>query len=105
MQTYVDLHRHAAVRAALVARSSVALRLMAAHAIIGSPLWTVRPDPQSSRKEQVAESVETSLGDARFHEHPRPVLRVLVLSPPHPTLRAGTRHHQPFPALSFNVNT
>src|SRR3546814_13620306 len=89
MQTYVDLHRHAAVRAALVARSSVALRLMAAHAIIGSPLWTVRPDPQSSRKEQVAESVETSLGEARFDEHRRAVLRVLDISPEEPTGRGG----------------
>src|SRR3546814_4707549 len=89
MQTYVDLHRHAAVRAALVARSSVALRLMAAYAIIGSPLWTVRPDPQSSRKEQVAESVETSLGEARFDEHRRAVLGVLDISPEEPTVSGG----------------
>jgi ParB family chromosome partitioning protein len=43
LQTYVDLHRHAAVRAALLTRPEVALRLMVAHAIVGSHLWTVRP--------------------------------------------------------------
>lgn len=86
MQTYVDLHRHAAVRAAIVAHSGVALRLMLAHAIIGSPLWTVRPDPQSTRNDEVRESVETSLGETRFDEHRRAVLAVLDLSPDEPTV-------------------
>jgi ParB family chromosome partitioning protein len=42
MEIYVDPHRHAAVRGAMVARSGIALRLMVAHAITGPPLWTVR---------------------------------------------------------------
>ncbi|MDE8652873.1 ParB/RepB/Spo0J family partition protein [Novosphingobium album (ex Liu et al. 2023)] len=87
--TYVDLHRHAAVRAAIVAHSGVALRLMVAHAIIGSPLWTVRPDPQSTRNDEVRESVEASLGEARFDEHRRAVLAVLNLSPDEPTVTGG----------------
>ena len=33
MQTYIDLHRHAAVRAALTGHAAVALRLMVAHAL------------------------------------------------------------------------
>src|SRR3546814_8677198 len=33
MQTYIDLHRHAAARAALTRHPKVALRLMVAHAI------------------------------------------------------------------------
>jgi ParB family transcriptional regulator, chromosome partitioning protein len=88
-QTYVDLHRHAAVRAALCGHSGVALRLMVAHAIIGSPLWTVRPDPQSTRNDAVRESVETSLGETRFDEHRRAVLAVLGLSPDEPTVTGG----------------
>ena len=47
MQTYLDLHRHAAVRAALLGYPGLALRLMVAHAIGGSPLWRVSPDPQA----------------------------------------------------------
>src|SRR3546814_3460358 len=35
-QTYIDLHRHAAVRAALTGHPKVALRLMVAHAITRS---------------------------------------------------------------------
>jgi ParB family chromosome partitioning protein len=89
MQTYVDLHRHAAVRAAMCGHSGVALRLMVAHAIIGSPLWTVRPDPQSTRNDAVRESVETSLGETRFDEHRRAVLAVLGLSPDEPTVTGG----------------
>ena len=53
MQTYIDLHRHAAVRAALIAHPGVALRLMVAHAIVGSQLWRVRPEPQMARDDAV----------------------------------------------------
>jgi ParB family chromosome partitioning protein len=89
MQTYVDLHRHAAVRAAIVAHGGVALRLMVAHAIVGSPLWTVRPDAQSTRNDDVRESVETSRGETRFDEHRRAVLAVLDLSPDELTVTGG----------------
>ncbi|MBO9621678.1 MAG: ParB/RepB/Spo0J family partition protein [Sphingomonas sp.] len=89
MQTYVDLHRHAAVRAALCGHNGVALRLMVAHVIVGSQLWTVRPDPQSSRNDDVRESVETSSGEARFDEHRRAVLAVLDLSAEEPMLTGG----------------
>lgn len=41
MQTYIDLHRHAAVRAALTGHPKVALRLMVAHLIVGSHLFRV----------------------------------------------------------------
>ncbi|APR52122.1 chromosome partitioning protein ParB [Sphingomonas koreensis] len=89
MQTYVDLHRHAAVRAAMCGHGGVALRLMVAHAIVGSPLWTVRPDAQSTRNDDVRESVETSLGETRFDEHRRAVLAVLDFSPDEPIVTGG----------------
>jgi ParB family chromosome partitioning protein len=89
MQTYVDLHRHAAARAALCGHPGVALRLAVAHMVVGSPLWTVRPDPQSTRNDDVRESVETSPGETRFDEHRRAVLAVLDLSPDEPTVSGG----------------
>lgn len=46
MQNYVDLHRHAAVRAAMLDHPAVALRLVVAHAITGSGRWQVRREPQ-----------------------------------------------------------
>ncbi len=90
LQTYVDLHRHAAVRAALLARPEVALRLMVAHAVVGSHLWTLRPEPQSTRNELVAESVETSRGETVFDERRRAVLDLLGFPAEEPTV-VGSR--------------
>src|SRR3546814_9021381 len=73
MQTYIDLHRHAAVRAALTAHPGVALRLMVAHAIGGSHLWTVKPEPQSTRNDEVRDSLDNSKGEADFDERRRAV--------------------------------
>jgi ParB family chromosome partitioning protein len=84
MQTYLDLHRHAAVRAALTGAPQVALRLMAAHAIVGSPLWTTRVEPQATRNEAVRESVETCRGEADFDEKRRAVLALLGFDPERP---------------------
>jgi len=89
MQTYVDLHRHAAVRARLMAHPAVALRLMVAHAITGSHLWTVKPEPQSTRNDDVRESVETCAAEAEFDEKRRAVLAVLGFSAEEPTVTGG----------------
>lgn len=89
LQTYVDLHRHAAVRAALLGHPGIALRLMVAHAIVGPPLWTVRPEPQSTRNDEVRESVELSRGEALFDERRRAVLDLLGFSPEEPTVTGG----------------
>jgi len=86
LQTYIDLHRHAAVRAGLVQHSGVALRLMVAHAIIGSPLWTVRREPQSSRNDATTESLENCRAEAVFDERRRAVLAVLDMPSDQPHL-------------------
>jgi len=90
MQTYIDLHRHAAVRATLLDHPGVALRLMAAHAITGSPLWAVRIEKQMARNDATAESVETSAAESVFDETRRAVLAILGFSPERPTLAGGT---------------
>ena len=77
MQTYLDLHRHAAVRAALLSRPKVALRLMVAHVIAGSHLWRVDPEPQQARNDATAESVETSRGETLFDAKRRTVLAAI----------------------------
>lgn len=86
LQTYVDLHRHAAVRAAMLDRPEVALRLMVAHAIVGSHLWSVKPEPQTTRNDAVRESIETSRGEAVFDERRRAILALLDFSPDEPTV-------------------
>lgn len=85
-QTYLDLHRHAAVRAALTDHSGVALRLMVAHVVVGSPLWTVRREPQAARDAGTQESVETCRGETVFDEHRRIVLALLGLDPERETV-------------------
>ena len=86
MQTYVDLHRHAAVRAELTGHPGVALRLMVAHAIAGSPLWRLSAEPQATRNDAIRESVETCPGEAKFDERRRAVLGVLGMDPERSTV-------------------
>ena len=89
MQVYIDLHRHAAVRARLTAHPAIALRMMVAHAISGSHLWTVKPEPQTTRSDDVRESIETSPAEAVFDEERRAVLAVLGFSAEEPTVTGG----------------
>ncbi|TPI13047.1 ParB/RepB/Spo0J family partition protein [Mesorhizobium sp. B4-1-3] len=77
MQNYVDLHRHAAVRTALLDYPGIALRLMVAHAITGSSLWQVRVEPQRAANETVAASIAGSKAQAAFAEKRREVLALL----------------------------
>lgn len=89
LQTYVDLHRHAAVRAALLTRPEVALRLMVAHAIVGSHLWRVSPEPQTTRNDEVRESIETARGETVFDERRRAVLDMLGFGSEEATVTGG----------------
>lgn len=89
MQTYVDLHRHAAVRAELTGHPAVALRLMVAHAIAGSPLWNVRVEPQSAKDDDVRESVEVGRAETVFDEKRRAVLALLGFDSEEPTVTGG----------------
>jgi ParB family transcriptional regulator, chromosome partitioning protein len=63
LATYVDLHRHAAVRFQLASQTGVALRVMVAHAICGSPLWSIKVQEQKTRNDAVNESIENCLAD------------------------------------------
>lgn len=83
-QTYVDLHRHAAVRAALTDRPAVALRLMVAHLLVGSSLWIVRREAQGSRDPATVESIANSAGELQFCACRQAVLALLDM----PTDRA-----------------
>lgn len=89
-QTYVHLHRHAAVRAALLDRQGVALRLMVAHAIAGSVLWRVSCEPQAAKSEAVCQSVETSRAEAVFDERRRAVLTLLAMDADQATVTGGS---------------
>ena len=80
LQNYVDLHRHAAVRVALLDRPGVALRLMVAHAVAGSGLWSVEPEPQEARNKAIAASLAASASEAAFAAKRAEVLALLGFS-------------------------
>lgn len=89
LQSYIDLHRHAATRAMLTDHPGVALRLMLAHVIAGSPLWNVRVEDQHVRNEAIAESIETSTSETLFDEKRRAALALLTFSPDEPNVTGG----------------
>jgi ParB family chromosome partitioning protein len=78
-QNYVELHRHAAVRHALLSHPGAALRLMVAHAIGGSALWQTKPDPQTAGKDETVESVAKSKAETAFAEDRKAILKLLGL--------------------------
>lgn len=89
LATYIDLHRHAAVRAALLDHPGAALRLMVAHAIVGSHLWTVRPEPQTTRNDAVRESLTLCYAETIFDAQRHTVLAYLGFSPEEATVTGG----------------
>jgi ParB family transcriptional regulator, chromosome partitioning protein len=78
-ENYLALHRHAIVGAELLAHSAIALRLAATRMIAGSPLWSVKPDPQRSEKGAIAESVARSPAQAALDAERGSVLELLQL--------------------------
>jgi ParB family chromosome partitioning protein len=61
---------------------------MVAHAIAGSHLWNVKPEPQTTRNDAVRESVETCRGEADFDEAPRRPVAARLLAE-EPTVTGG----------------
>ncbi len=99
LNTYIDLHRHAAVRADLTGHPGVALRMLVAHAIVGSPLLRVTPEPQTTRDDDVRQSVHESPGEALFDERRRAVLALIGASPDDPNVTGGNQDEVALVAL------
>jgi ParB family chromosome partitioning protein len=78
-ENYLALHRHAIVRAELLARPGVALRLAVAHMVAGSPLWNVKPDPQRADREEIAATVTASRAQAAFEAARNAILQLLEM--------------------------
>ncbi|WP_109808759.1 ParB/RepB/Spo0J family partition protein [Sphingosinithalassobacter portus] len=86
---YVDLHRHAAVRARLATEPGVALRVAVAHMIAGSPLWSVKVEQQRSGSDAVTESVETCASETAFDKTRRETMALLGFDADTPTISGG----------------
>ena len=86
LASYMDLHRHAAVRAKVATAPAIALRLMVAHAIAGSSLWRVDVAAQRGATDAITESVENCAPEAAFDKERRIALDLLGLDPDMPTV-------------------
>ncbi len=64
----------------MLGHPGVALRMMVAHAIGGSSLWRTEADPQSTRKDETAQSVAKSKAEAALAEERKAVLKLLGLA-------------------------
>ncbi|MBO9695927.1 MAG: ParB/RepB/Spo0J family partition protein [Sphingopyxis sp.] len=97
MNSYINLHRHAAVRAELAKHGGVALRALAAHVIAGADHYRVDLQSYVCAKDEVQESVETCASEVVFDERRRAVLAVLGFDPEDLTVTArhGERQFAP----------
>ena len=77
MQNYLDLHRHGAVRLALLARPKDALRLLIAHAVAASGNWRVSPDARRADNDAVRQSVAQSEAQILFEAEAKAVRKLL----------------------------
>lgn len=68
MENYLELHRHAIVRLALLRDPSAAFRLMVAHALAPCGNWNVAADAQRARSPEIAASIAASAAQAKFEE-------------------------------------
>ncbi|MBZ9649393.1 ParB/RepB/Spo0J family partition protein [Sphingobium sp. 3R8] len=98
LASYVDLHRHAAVRAKVATAPTIALRVMVAHAISGSSLWRVDVAFQRGATDAISESVETCASETAFDSERRIALDLLGLDPDTPTV-TGHRYDRDINAL------
>lgn len=89
LQNYIDLHRLTAVRAELLNHPGVALRLMVAHAITGSKLWTVELEERQAQGKEIADSVASSAATAIFDTKRREILPLLDLPEDEPAIAGG----------------
>jgi ParB family chromosome partitioning protein len=80
LQSYVDLHRHAGVRHALLDHPGAALRLMVAHVIGGSGLWHVKAEPRQARSREIAASLAASEAEAAFAARRAEILDLLEIA-------------------------
>ena len=77
---YVKLHRHSAIRASLLARPNIALRLSVAHMLMGSSLWSIAPQNTRARKDATTESVAASQGALAFEKEREAIYQLLDIT-------------------------
>jgi ParB family chromosome partitioning protein len=81
----------------------MALRLMIAHAIVGSPMWRVDIEKQRANTDTIAESVEACVSEAMFDAGRREVLALLGFDPDTQTVTGGYAGGDGLPGLFVHL--
>lgn len=89
LENYIDLHRLAAARAMMLRHQGIALRLLAAHLIVGAPNVRAAPEPMRARKEEIAASVAASRGMRDFGKERAEIAKLLGLDDDALTISGG----------------
>ncbi len=76
-QNYVELHRLAAIRLELLNHPQMALRLVLAHMIVGSNLWTIKLEPMKPVKPDIVASLAANPAQVQFGERRKELLSLL----------------------------
>jgi len=76
-QNYVELHRLAAIRLELLNHPQIALRLVLAHMIVGSNLWTIKLEPMKPAKPDIGASLAANPAQVQFEERRKELLSLL----------------------------
>lgn len=79
MENYLELHRQAAVRLALIANPAIAFRLAVAHMVASSGNWTVKADPQQTRSNAIRDSVTKGRAQVAFEAEHDAVFSLVAL--------------------------
>jgi len=78
MRNYLDLHRHAVVRLAILKHPKDALKLLIAHAVAASGNWNVNADPQRADNTAVRDSIAASAAQTAFAAEAKKVRALLA---------------------------
>ena len=77
MRNYLGLHRHAAVRTELLYHPKLAMRLVVAHIVAGSSLWSVTMEEQKADSDAIAESLSQANAQSGFDAERGRILALL----------------------------
>ena len=89
MQNYLELHRHAVARLALLAHPGTALRLLVAHAVAASGHWQVKAEPQQAKSEAIAKSIADSPAQQAFAAERETMLKLFERPDYHHTVASA----------------
>jgi len=105
MQNYLELHRHNAVRVELLKQPNFALRLMVAHVIAGSDLWSIKPEPQKANTAAIDQSIANSSAQETFNAEAMEIRALLGINDGEAVIEQGWQSGRSLAAIFAQLLT